>query len=1379
MVQKHRISTNLGKDNLVTVELKQDYDLLEILSLKFTQKDVYTSLCSDYGVVCGRITANNGFGVPNAKISIFVPRKDSDVDDPVISTLYPYVSTGDRNEDGYRYNLLPSRKQHGGHVPTGTFPDQSDILIREEILEVYEKYYTYTVKTNDAGDFMIWGVPLGSQKIHVDVDLSDMGCFSLRPYDFIRKGIGESQFDRFYNFKSSTDIDGLPQIISFDKTIEVYPFWGNVELCEIGITRTDFDLSDRGIKIEPISLILSSSITDENSHAIKRNGKIRKNSGYKCNLQTSEGKIECVRYTGNKVYGSDGVTLYPELEYLILDESIDQDGVSMVVLPMNMEYVYTNEFGEEEISNDPNVGVPTTTIARFRFSLEFADRKIGAAKYLVPNIREFNQSVTGVNDKYEYYEGMVSSYQFSNVFEDYITPKPPSGTTILDTTGYLSTQKTHKKELILGTNNNGIPEDYFYKFIYGKVYTVSSFQGTHYEGARRDSFLGIKEIRPNVEQDCASKTNYFPTNFAFKNRVKFNIVISAAVLFIQFILTTILIKGAELIGGFFFLVSDFFYGIYFGWPFNWRPFEKFSEQLKDLAYKIQALFTQQLSLTIYPDCEECSQDDESASTDYSLSNEYCRVAEVKCRVSGYTDGTDWYVKLWVANASSGSDFSNSTLSGSTFLDDLFPDESARDSGSLCTTATTVNYSDLTNLDNLTATIPNDSNTARYYATIYPLVTSAGSTTFTDFLAFFSSGTTSNEIEFQNDGTRTYIQFTNDEWTDLTGINYKSAAEQTGITDTNTYAVFRIHDRKSVSVTGDTLSDITIEEGCEKYDTVYNEDILFKYFWRTGSTYGDITDPISGSVYGDGSQESLTSPGVNYTIISSILAESNTQRLPYRATFTKIGNSTYDRRTRSGLSEIRDGVFTLIPVIKGTSNNLKALQEWYRRKRIGLYFCGGVINYSFIDNWLNGVLYFFKFDRKIKWDNEDVLDLNQRGSKFPRELIFYNVLDKNFYYRSTPYNATTKQFIGQTYDSKLEILHPTTFYDVGVRDEFLKEICIDSRIDPNCSVVRDIGTTSYQDPANIIEYAINYRLDVSNSRIDVDDFFNNVGYGTKIKIIDGDLIQLMSMNCESGIEAFDLDSPQYFIYNGEYFDPESPQNISYFTGGTGSYGPTPIDFKYDDNGKFIRLCLNYRLGDYSQKVPFYLWDKKGTAFGPYTANFDNQIWDRTSIASMKLQRIFSISSTSSTTTNYNFNDGEEEYLLAPMTKTHNTFSITGNTEDNFEVFENVSSLAPNTGSGAASGYTEGDVWLHVTSGTVSDPLVGDIYVVVNKTWTLQTDTYIKNTRENFIFQTQQNYSGTKQVLSTPFLFYFGLTPQKTSLDKLIKYFGPKGAFPSAE
>ena len=1267
MIQKHRISTNIGQDQKVTVELKQDFDLLEILSLKFTQQDIYTSRCSDYGVVCGRITANNGLGIPNARVSIFIPQKESDVMDPIISALYPYTDTTVKDDNQYRYNLLPSRQQHGGHTATGTFPDQSDILTREEVLEVFESYYRYTVKTNDSGDFMIWGVPVGEQTLHVDVDLSDIGCFSLRPYDFIKKGIGADNFDRYYKFDSSNDIDSLPQIVSYDKLIQVYPFWGNESLCEIGITRSDFDISETGIKIEPISLILASSITDDNQDAVKRNGVIRRNTGYKCNLQTTTGRIECVRQTGRKVYGSDGVTLYPELEYHKVKETFDINGVAMIVLPMNLEYYYTNEFGEMEMTNDHNKGVPTTTIARFRFSLDAEGEKVTTGKYLIPQIREFNESSAGVNLNSEYHESLLTTYIFSNVFEDYLKIPEAQKTDLqfqlMGNDGFNLDEPTttawrkHKMDLMLGTDNNDIPEDVFYKFTYGKVYTPSSFQGSHYEVSRgeqflglsrRDAFLGIKEIRPNAADECTNNANYFPTNFAFRNRISFSLILAEILMFVQYIFTIIGIWIYETAGSGLFNVGRFMVNVNF-LGLTGHILAGVGADLMYYGYSLMEGGQTILPLTTYPDCEECTTDVE-------------------------------------------------------------------------------------------AVLPTNN------------------------------------------------------------------------------------------------SAYVIEEGCKKYDKFYNEDFnLRTYIWSTGTTYDPVAYPSNEGLpaigpTGDGREplqitwdwgsqdnpnfqlgkpyyassnfvESLTQPapisGKTFNLLSSVAGGTDTLRLANKVIFEGQRTDTFTKKTKSGLTEIRDGVITIVPVIQGTSNNMSVITEWYRRKRVGVYFCGGVVNYSFIDNWLNGVLYFFKFDKKISWDDRPRRDMSQWGSKYPRELVFFNPLDEMFYYRATPYDPY-EGFKGQTIITKYlnnfqkEILHPTTFYDVGVRDEFLYEICQDPKIDPACSVIRDITTTSYQDPSKIVEYAINYRMDTSGASYDVGDFFTGVGLGDDVKVFDGDITQLMSINCEAGIEAFDLDTSHYFMYNGELMDPEDSNFAEYFTDGSGNYGPTPIDLKLDANGKFIRECLNFRLGDFSQKVPFYLWDKIGEGFGSFDVNWqDDQHWDRTNIASMKLQRLFSIDSVDSTTPNYVMADGEEEYLLKPITKDHLQFSFTGNTPNSFERFEVIDLQPPTSNdessfyySGATS-FVEGDLWLHVEEEepTTKEPISGTTYVVlwngVKQVWTPQDTKYVSGYTQSFLYETKNNYTGTKQVLSTPFLFYFGIRPQNTAVDLLIKYYGPKGAFPPIE
>ena len=413
MSKSYRIRTKLGTDQNINVTVEQDFDFLEILSLKLRQEDVYSRFCADYGVVVGRVVANSGFGIPNATVSIFVPIDEIDLQDPVISTLYPYKSVTDKNEDGYRYNLLPYEKQYSGHAPTGTFPSRSDVMTRSEVLEIYEKYYRYTVKTNESGDFMITGVPLGNQKLVLDLDLSNMGCFSLRPQDFIRMNMGvKEQFDGS-NFKSSNNIDELPQIINQIKDIDVASFWGQEDLCNIGITRTDFDLRTLGIEIQPTAVFMGSIFSDNDNRPLKPNCKPRTEQGDLCGLVTGPGEIMSVRQTIDLDENGD-----PVLEQFQLPNGgkvIDDDGAFVTDVPMNLDYVVTNEFGESVLSNDPNVGIPTK--GKYRFKIKYQSEEnttpfdgervipikgsIIRPNFVVPQIREYgwdgNISNSGVD----------------------------------------------------------------------------------------------------------------------------------------------------------------------------------------------------------------------------------------------------------------------------------------------------------------------------------------------------------------------------------------------------------------------------------------------------------------------------------------------------------------------------------------------------------------------------------------------------------------------------------------------------------------------------------------------------------------------------------------------------------------------------------------------------------------------------------------------------------------------------------------------------------------------------------------------------------------------------------------------------------------------
>jgi len=492
MPKSYRIRTQPGVDKNIKVEVSQDFDFLEILSLKLRQEDVYTRFCADYGVVVGRVITNGGYGIPNAKVSVFVPLDDMDVNDPIISTLYPYRNIGQKNEDGYRYNLLPYEQTYDGHTPTGTFPTEDDILTRQEVLEVYEKYYKYTVKTNESGDFMIIGVPLGIQKVVMDLDLSDMGCFSLRPSDLIRMGLATDGQVAGQQFRASTDLETLPQIINAVKDVDVASFWGQEDLCTIGISRVDFDLRDYGVDIKPHSIFMGSIFSNPDEDGIKESCFPKNSTGRLCEMVSGPGRILAIRQTIG--IDSDG---YPVLEEYKLENGgniIDSDGTWLVEIPMNLEYVVTNEFGEQVLSTDPSVGIPTK--GKYRFKIQWQNEgglqnEFQRASYLVPNVREYVSNGSELDTE--------ASYAFSLDWTDY------GDKTIF---GSLS---SYGKKMVQQAIDC---EDRFYEFNYNKVYTITSHIDRFKYGFGDKRHIGIKNIDESL---CKNTTTKFPVNDGEQN----------------------------------------------------------------------------------------------------------------------------------------------------------------------------------------------------------------------------------------------------------------------------------------------------------------------------------------------------------------------------------------------------------------------------------------------------------------------------------------------------------------------------------------------------------------------------------------------------------------------------------------------------------------------------------------------------------------------------------------------------------------------------------------------------------------------------------------------------------------------------------------------
>ena len=1352
MIQRHRIRTDIGKDQRLTVELKQDYDLLEVLSLKFTQKDIYTSLCADYGVVCGRISVNDGVGVANARVSVFIPLSEEDAEDPIISELYPYKTTSDRSEEGYRYNLLPSRKQHTAHTPTGTFPDQEDILGREEVLEVYEKYYKYTVKTNDSGDFMIWGVPVGNQTLHVDVDLSDMGCNSLTPYDLVYEGTSKEKFENMYTYMSSDNLDGLPQIVSFEKSIEVYPFWGNEDLCEIGITRTDFDLKDKGIRIEPYSLLMGGTFTDSGKDALRVNCNVDNQMGEKCRLTTFPGDIESVRFTGLYEKNSDGTInkSRPILEAFPIDSLIDENGVYFFRVPMNLKRLVTNEFGEMVETMDPDKGIATQGNYRFRFSLneDTGERNRFTGKFLVPNVREYHNGDTNFLGGPSTIDG--KSYAFSTNLDDY-----PSQA--IDEIAGISQDA-------LDDNQLGVPQDYFYQFRHGRVYTASNFINQYYKKSgiesvfnflvrdRNESFIGIKEIWPAEKDDCSNTNNYFPINDAVRNH-RFNFFLLTILSFIEYIGLYIQLIFKEFVASALYAIAELLSST----GVSNRAAAKMFKRAKEFQFK--NIF--KLSLITYPDCYDCTEDD---STGEVTSNVSQITEEDYPSITGGTYSSNQnFEEFYVVSSSDCAIYDISNSSG---------------------TEKTVNYNDcsgnqqtlvlndgqstsINGRENQLSTFTNVGLTVDEYT-----VTSGGASFGPDSDLYFdqytinapsiNSNPDDGDILYQTyllqvdiyGGGLEYIpvgigQTYQIVW-DAGVSKWKIVGLYGLISDVIAQAYNRPVDEpvngtchssdgvvvidkiwKVADIDPSTVTFSEIESGCSKYDTIIEDekgrsgDMRLRPFLSplTGKTntiltsYVDARDHLEsnepkwgingatlwgstpmwaqyGSIqdYEDavlGVNEVECEPRTPYNVMAVVSK--------YEKRFVDAGNTSFRNNvahciyngayygqvkkkgpywvdksltkdgTISGYSEFRDGVYTIVPLAGKTG---ELINSYRRRKLFGKLMCGGVISYTFANSWLNGALYFFQFMK--------------RGSTRYCKDCLYRKEDENgvhYYYRSTPYspnftsnaetqynyntsgNSTgvnttltteyankTKGFYGSRKGvlfpsgfavTQIEINFPTTVVDLGPRNTWLKEVCVDPELDPNCSISRSIGSTSYKGVDDLMEYIIQSKEIKEKGRLDVQDLFDARSQGR----IDGDIAQLLNFNTQTGIYPFEfeeIDSP----YTAEYsslFDSKGPIGLNFV------YSEDDPDTpELEQAGELVRSCLNEpgRLGDTSQKVPYFMWNTRGHGFGEDGGNGENQDFYDDKIYNQRLQQ-FKANLNNDPNSNPLDDDYFNPYLLPPI------------------------------------------------------------------------------------------------------------------------------------
>ena len=1056
-----------------------------------------------------------------------------------------------------------------------------------------------------------------------------------------------------------------------------------------------------------MAYFIGSVYTDSAKKGVSGDCQPSNTMGKKCTLTTGTAKIEAIRFT-NQMDSNNR----PILEIYELNEDIDEDGSFVFPVPMNMEYVFTNEYGENEVTNDPNKGIPTSACYRFRVTLNdtLNNGKRTLGSYLVPNIREY-----GINEN-----EIDKSYTFSLDWNEY--PNSAINNTVI----------------FNNINGSYYPKDYFFRLTYNKVYTLSSFMGSYFsdKGIRKDTFLGLKELSPKTEDDCENSVLTPPVNWGIQN-ITFAIILATTINIFERITYTAFISAIQILiipfqalYNWEIKISVFNNVIFHYWPFNVDEEKKRNVVLdvdRLVIEPLQRFGTLHLGLITYPECEQCN--NENGDDNITESTPDTRIIDLTEKYKLVSSGVIWSDKHYLPRGIV-DDYPEYHKLYITVPTNINPQPVA-------TTLSTVTFDQMINNINV--------NPLRYIIRL----DGVGDGELMNVYPYYYSGVTYYYI-----------------------IDYNfDPNEPEKLRNRVEYEVVDVEQPYIIETTPDdgesTIND-SLPSGCGQYMTVYDEDIVSQTYCvdtLVGLKYSGLTINNLQNGYGCSGGKLVAGQVI-----------SKTKNNPCKTCTTK-----------SGFSEFREGKFAIIPATSQTNRDLnrKAIKEYARRKLVGKLFCEGIVNYSFMDNWLSGSLYFFPFWSKVRWDNEETLDLNHLRTVYCKDLVYYKVKDKRFYYRSTYY--LNNNFL--SYRSTLG--HPTTMVDLGPRDEFIKEICIDPSLDPNCSVVRNIGPSSYQDFKEMLGLYVNYKMDALNTDATIKSFFENHGFDkviqTKMKnsILNGDILQLISMNNEVGIDGFDLQKKHYSVYNPLVLDPEAYPDFFKAENGNEN-GPLPLQLKLDDDdGYRVRVCLNEpgRLTDSSQEVPFYLWNKKGLGFGSGV----NQSWDyrNDDIAFSKPLQGMSYE--------YKYNDNtSDSYVLFPMTKTYTGQTITLNTPSytRFSLTYDVEYLnkdsygdLTNIIDGTHLNYDnqeEGFTFLYITNGDGSllGATDGILYTRIGSAGNWSSLTWSFN-MDYIITPTTSNYYGVKQILSTPFLFYFGLRPGKTAIDKFIKEFGPKGAFTSVQ
>jgi hypothetical protein len=150
--------------------------------------------------------------------------------------------------------------------------------------------------------------------------------------------------------------------------------------------------------------------------------------------------------------------------------------------------------------------------------------------------------------------------------------------------------------------------------------------------------------------------------------------------------------------------------------------------------------------------------------------------------------------------------------------------------------------------------------------------------------------------------------------------------------------------------------------------------------------------------------------------------------------------------------VENGCYVMLnkPLVDLTKD-IGTFGEWGYRLRFYYGLCRGVLAQSFVNNWVNGVLYAFPIKTEVRgFTSPTSATPNQPIISYCNDAVILHPQTRNFYYRATPYDISDNEFVVRSNDrasgSNNNICYPTTIMDLGPRANYLQEIVMSDNYD---------------------------------------------------------------------------------------------------------------------------------------------------------------------------------------------------------------------------------------------------------------------------------------------------------------------------------------------